>query len=319
MKKFAPPAGSWSCDMCMLDNDASKTKCVACETPKPGVKPQVLSSKPVVNSDQDLVKKFAPPADSWTCDTYMLQNKSTDNTCVACQSPQPAATKTTAATTMPSFGLSSNAAPDSSLVAKFAPPAGSWTCDTCMISNKSDDSACIACQTPKPGAKPGTVTAAGSTLGGSQTFSSSPFKFPVNNSLNSNFSSMPSIKFGVGSSDVKTKGEPTSSPYIFGSSTADQSSKSDSKQEESTAKLSTTFKFGSSSSQLSDSGIGEPKTNAVPIRFGFFPDNQTDKGESNTVTINSSVNKDNPSSGGFTFGANQASAESTNKGNTSQA
>lgn len=310
MKKFAQPAGSWSCD-----NDASNTKCVACETPKPGVKPQVLSSKQVVNSDQDLMRKFAPPEDSWTCDTCMVPNKSTDNSCVACQSLQPGATKTTAKTTMPSFGISSNAASDSSLAAKFAPPAGSWSCDTCMISNKSDDSICVACQTPKPGAKPGTVSAAGSTLGGSQTFSSSPFKFPVNNSLNSNFSSAPSIKFGVGSSDVKTKGESTSSPFIFGSSTADQSGKNDSKQEESTANLSAPFKFGSSSSQLSDSGVSEPNTNAVPFRFGSFPDNQTDKDESKKVTFNSSVNKDNPSSGGFTFGVNQATPESINKGN----
>ena len=316
MKKFTQPAGSWSCDTSMLDSDASKTKSVACETPKPGVKLQVLSSKQVVNSDQDLIKKFAPPEDSWTCNASMVQNKSTDSTGVACQSLQSGATKTTAATTMPSFGISSNAAPDSSLAAKFAPPAGSWTCDTCMISNKSDDSTCVACQTPKPGAKPGAVSAAGSTLGGSQTFSSSPFKFPVNNSLNSNFSSAPSVKFGVGSSDVKTKGESTSSPFIFGSSTVNQSSKNDSKQEESTANLSVPFKFGSSSSQPSDSGVSEPKTNAVPFRFGSFPDNQTDKDESNKVAFNSSVNKDNPSYAGFTFGVNQATPESTNEGNT---
>lgn len=308
MKKFAPPAGSGSCEMSMLNNDGSKTKCVACETPKPGM-------KPVVNVDQDLMKKFAAPSDSWTCDACMIQNKSTDSTCVACQSPQPGAAKTTAASTLPSFGISSNAAPDSSLAAKFAPPAGSWTCDTCMVSNKSDDSACAVCQTPKPGAKSGIVKVTDSIFGGSQTFSSSPFNFPVNNSLNSNFSSMPSIKFGAGSSDVKTKGESTS-PYIFGSSTADQSSKNDSKQEESATKLSATFKFGSSSSQLSNSGLEEPKTNAVPIRFGSFPDNQNDKVEPNKTTQSSSVNKNNPSSGGFTFGANQASSESTNKGNT---
>ena len=344
LQKFAPLPGSWTCDTCLVSNKATDVKCVACqsskpstgkqafkkppassndlmkkfscETPKPGVKPQVLSSKQIVNSDQDIMKKFAPPEDSWTCDTCMLQNKSTDSTCVACQSLKPGATKTTAATTMPSFGISSNVSNDSSLAAKFAPPAGSWTCDTCMVSNKSDDSTCVACQTPKPGAKPGTVSAAGSTLGGSQTFSSSPFKFPVNNSLNSNISSKPSIKFGVGSSDVKTKGEFSSSPFIFGSSTADQSSKNDSKQEEITTNLPAPFKFGSSSSRLSNSGVSEPKTNAVPFRFGSFPDSQTDKDESNKATFNSSVNKDNPSSGGFTFGANQATPESTNKGNT---
>lgn len=316
MQKFAPPAGSWSCETCLIDNDASKTKCVACQTPKPGLKPPVVSSKPVVNSDQDLLKKFAPPSDSWSCDACMVQNKSTDSTCVACQTPKPGASKTETTKALPSFGISSNAAPDNSLAAKFAPPTGSWTCDNCMVSNKSDDSTCAACQTPKPGA----ATAAGFTLGGGQTFSSSPFKFPVNNSLNANFSSIPSIKFGADSSvDTKTKGESSSSsPLTFGSSTADQSSKTDSKQEEGAGKLPATIKFGTSSSQRSDSGAGEAKANAIPFSFGSSANSNTDKDGANkpglTFGVSSSVDKDNASSGGFKFGANQATPEPANKG-----
>ena len=298
MQKFAPPAGSWSCDMCMLDNEASKTKCIACETPKPGLKPPVSSSKPIVNSDQDLV-----------------QNKSTDSTCVACQTPQPGAAKTATTKAALSFGISSNAASDNSLAAKFAPPSGSWTCDTCMISNKSDDSVCAACQTPKPGAKPGAATAAGFALGGGASFSSSPFKLPVNNSLNANFSSIPSVKFGADSSgDTKTKGESTSaSPFTFGSNTANQSSKTDSKQEESTSSLPVTFKFGSSSSsQPSDSGAGE--ANAVTFSFGSSANSHTDNKPEFTFGVSSSADKDKAISGGFTFGANQATPEPVNKG-----
>ncbi|KAL9981298.1 hypothetical protein ACROYT_G009985 [Oculina patagonica] len=316
MQKFAPPAGTWSCDTCLVDNDASKTKCVACQTPKPGAKPPVVS-KPVVNSDQDLMKKFAPPSDSWDCDTCMVQNKSTDSTCVACQTPKPGASKAATTKALPSFGSLSNAAPDNSLAAKFAPPSGSWTCDTCMISNKSEDSTCVACQTPKPGAKPGASTTAGFSLGGGQAFSSSPFKFPVNNSLNANFSSMPSIKFGADSSvDTKTKGESSSSsPFTFGSSTADQSSKTDSKQEESTSKVPATFKFGSSTLQASDSGAGEAKANAIPFSFGSSANSNTD-GANKPLNfgVSSSVDKDNTSSGAFKFGANQATPEPANKG-----
>ena len=36
----------------------------------------------------------------------------------------------------------------------FKTTAGHWTCDTCMIQNKSDATKCAACETKKPGAAP---------------------------------------------------------------------------------------------------------------------------------------------------------------------
>ena len=36
----------------------------------------------------------------------------------------------------------------------FKTAAGQWTCDTCMIQNKSDATKCAACETNKPGAAP---------------------------------------------------------------------------------------------------------------------------------------------------------------------
>ena len=38
-------------------------------------------------------------------------------------------------------------------MAKFRKPAGSWDCDTCMLSNKPEAVKCIACEASKPGAK----------------------------------------------------------------------------------------------------------------------------------------------------------------------
>ena len=38
--KFAAPSGSWECGSCMLQNKPEATKCVACETAKPGAKPK---------------------------------------------------------------------------------------------------------------------------------------------------------------------------------------------------------------------------------------------------------------------------------------
>ena len=35
---FKPKSGSWSCEICLVTNDADKLRCVACCTLKPGVK-----------------------------------------------------------------------------------------------------------------------------------------------------------------------------------------------------------------------------------------------------------------------------------------
>ena len=314
IQKFAPAAGSWDCDTCMLSNDSSRTKCVACETPKPGSKPAMVS-KLVVNSDTDLMKKFAPPSDSWSCDTCMLQNKSTDSACVACQSPKPGVPSTAKTTVTPAFGVPTNATSDNSLAAKFAPPSGSWSCDTCMVTNKGEDLTCIACQTTKPGAKPtATSTTGGFSLPGGSTFSSSPFKFGVNNSADANFSLGSSIKFGV---DTKTTTGESTVPFTFGSSTADQNSKSDSNQAESTSKLASTFRFGASSSQPSDSKAGE-SSSAPMFSFGssagnHASNNDSAKGPEFIFGVSSSSDKDKASTGGFVLGDSQTA----NKGRCS--
>lgn len=36
MKQFKKPEGSWSCDLCYVQNKAEESKCAACETPRPG-------------------------------------------------------------------------------------------------------------------------------------------------------------------------------------------------------------------------------------------------------------------------------------------
>lgn len=51
MKKFVLSVGLWLCDICMIDNDVSKIKCVVCEILKFGVKFRVLLLKYVVNFD----------------------------------------------------------------------------------------------------------------------------------------------------------------------------------------------------------------------------------------------------------------------------
>ena len=155
-QRFAPVAGSWECTSCMVNNKATATKCVACETAKPSVG-KTGSDKQEI----DLKAKFAAPKDSWECATCMVRNKNELSKCAACETIRPgispndnlklkyAADLNCVESQTSKPGSSSN----DSLKLKFAAPSGSWECPSCMIQNKSGDLKCVACQTGKPGAE----------------------------------------------------------------------------------------------------------------------------------------------------------------------
>ncbi|XP_050644009.1 nuclear pore complex protein Nup153 isoform X4 [Macaca thibetana thibetana] len=91
---------------------------------------------------------------SWQCDTCLLQNKVTDNKCVACQaaklSPRDTA-KQTGIETPNKSGKTTLSAPGTGFGDKFKPVIGTWDCDTCLVQNKPEVIKCVACETPKPG------------------------------------------------------------------------------------------------------------------------------------------------------------------------
>ncbi|XP_073787171.1 nuclear pore complex protein Nup153 isoform X27 [Danio rerio] len=162
--KFRPPAGSWNCGTCMLQNKPSDKKCVACLAPQPNTDSSKSDSKPA-EAPASISSLFAPPAGSWECDTCLVSNKPDAVKCVACDTAKPgtgvkssltllaasessSSTTTTATTTaaaLTSTGLLG-------LGDKFKKPEGAWDCDVCMVQNKAQDLKCVACLTAKPGA-----------------------------------------------------------------------------------------------------------------------------------------------------------------------
>jgi len=100
MAKFmSKKSGSWSCDICMISNDANKVKCVACETPKPGGGGAALSGSPkklesqLASTDPLMAKFLTTGADSskWSCEVCMISNPSDKDKCIACETPNPKA------------------------------------------------------------------------------------------------------------------------------------------------------------------------------------------------------------------------------------
>ncbi|XP_051729340.1 nuclear pore complex protein Nup153 isoform X1 [Ctenopharyngodon idella] len=163
--KFRPPAGSWSCGTCLVQNKSSDKMCVACLAPQPNTDSASKSdSKPAV-APASISSLFAPPPGSWDCDTCLVRNKPEVIKCVACDTAKPgtgvkssltlptlsetsstlSATTTTTATSSTTTGLLG-------FGDKFKKPEGAWDCDVCMVQNKGQDVKCVACQSSKPGA-----------------------------------------------------------------------------------------------------------------------------------------------------------------------
>lgn len=103
--KFKPVSGTWDCDTCLVQNKPEVTKCVACETPKPGtgvkpalVFPAVAENATTVSSSSNYTDvtvnlgfgdKFKKPKGAWDCSVCLVSNKAEDSKCVACQSDKP--------------------------------------------------------------------------------------------------------------------------------------------------------------------------------------------------------------------------------------
>ncbi|XP_078456597.1 nuclear pore complex protein Nup153 isoform X2 [Lampetra planeri] len=195
--RFRPPEGSWECNACMVQNQASHVTCVACQaskpTPKRATAPSSIpaaNAKPPQAAGPSLAEQFAAPPGSWDCDTCMVSNRGETSRCVACDTPRaglapkrsalapPLSTSSSssAASTFFSSGVStapasitrapaSSAPPPaytkpsaaaagaSSLASLFVRPEGAWDCDVCMVQNKAGSGSCAACQTAKPGGK----------------------------------------------------------------------------------------------------------------------------------------------------------------------
>ena len=151
------PNGSWSCDVCMITNDAGKEQCAACESPRPAAAASASNSQPVApvtsgfNWGAAGIKLPTRSTGSWSCDVCMITNDAAKDQCAACESPRPAATAPTTSASGPqpvapatggfNWGASGFKAPSN--------PTGSWSCGLCMVSNDATKDKCVCCETPR--------------------------------------------------------------------------------------------------------------------------------------------------------------------------
>ncbi|XP_050100328.1 nuclear pore complex protein Nup153 isoform X3 [Anopheles aquasalis] len=173
-------AGKWECPTCMVFNEQTINRCVACDCPQPRAKEVAGSSAMTPNQssaatsasfyDSSRSTKLVPfaqlpktGAGKWECPTCMVFNEQTINRCVACDCPQPRAKEVAGSSAMTpnqSSAATSASFYDSSRPTKLVPfaqlpktGAGKWECPTCMVFNEQTINRCVACDCPQPRAK----------------------------------------------------------------------------------------------------------------------------------------------------------------------
>lgn len=314
-------SNKWECDACMVRNDPDKSKCVACETPKPSAKPVAAAAvvKPLTTAapaDAGFKALVAQQSARWECADCMTRNDADKSSCLCCSSPKPGAKPAAAAVAsavpaaiksmfaMPATTTTTASPPSDqgfkSLVAQQS--AGKWECSACMTRNEATRSKCICCEQAKPGSTPSDTpsfsfgskpTAAGTT--------SSGFSFGVPKDADSSKEAPKSgFSFGVPASS-STATAPTSGGFSFGSKPAATTAPSSDDKPK--------FSFGSSSST----------TATTPASTGF---SFGAKPAADTTDSKSTEKKDDPKpatfgSGGFSFGATKPATDSPQKKDTS--
>ncbi|XP_068948570.1 nuclear pore complex protein Nup153 [Petaurus breviceps papuanus] len=272
--KFKPAVGTWDCDTCLVQNKAEATKCVACETPKPGTGVKQTLTLPVASENAVTVTpssssyttatdtlgfgdKFKKPKDSWECLVCCVLNKGEDSKCVACMSEKPGG----GSVPVPSSNTTSVSIPSGGFLGldKFKKPEGSWDCEMCLVQNKADDTKCVACESAKPGTKSGFIGFG--TLSSSSDSGTPSFKFGIPASASESsqtVASTRSFKFGeqggfkLGVSSDSASSNPMSGGFKFSKPIGD-------------------FKFGVKSSDCNSEESKKDSKNDSNFNFGVPP------------------------------------------------
>lgn len=320
-------AGSnkWECDACMVRNDPEKTKCVACETPKPGSKAEATKSTFSFGATPLTMSKTAPPATTtdsgfkalvaqqsakWECSDCMTRNNADQLKCACCEKAKPGSSATTPKADVPAavksmFSMPISSSSDQTFKALVAQQsANKWECSACMTRNEASRSKCACCEQAKPSSTPENAP---SFSFGSKP-SSTPAKFSFGVSQGSDGKEPPKttgFSFGVPSSSSTGSTTSTNSGFSFGSVTSTTSTTSSDDKPK--------FSFGSGSTVSA-------ATTATPASGFSFSNNPV---ASSDTTDSSKKSEKEPiapvptvGSGGFTFGTKTVTSDSTKSSET---
>ncbi|XP_007537178.2 E3 SUMO-protein ligase RanBP2 isoform X1 [Erinaceus europaeus] len=149
---FSKKEGQWDCSICLVRNEPTASRCIACNNPKSSNKSgssfvQQASSK---FGQGDLHKSGSSDFKSWDCSECFVPNEANAVKCVSCgnQRKQNLPTCTSTPATF-KFGTSETIKiPKSGFEGMFAKKDGQWDCSDCLVRNEASATKCVACQNP---------------------------------------------------------------------------------------------------------------------------------------------------------------------------
>ncbi|XP_054671416.1 nuclear pore complex protein Nup153 isoform X6 [Grus americana] len=334
--KFKTAPNTWDCDTCLVQNKPEATKCIACETPKPGTGVMPALTLPVVTDNSVTVTssssstdttvtmgfgdKFKKPKGSWDCAVCLVLNKAEDSKCVACQSDKPGSSVPVTSSSVSAFSTTSGGFLD---LDKFKKPEGSWDCEVCLVQNKAEATKCVACESAKPGTK--AELKGGAAEHTKEESTAKPiFNFSfLKPSEKETEQAKPSFAFGAQTSTSdQGAAKPTfsflsssSSSTVVPTTSANSSSVFGSAISSSNPQpVPAPFVFGQPSNTVSSSVFGNSAESAASQSFGFSQENKPATTTSSTGTaltsflFGSGASSTNAANSGFTFGATTTSS-----------
>ncbi|XP_036113047.1 E3 SUMO-protein ligase RanBP2 isoform X3 [Molossus molossus] len=163
---FSVKEGQWDCSVCLVQNEANATKCVACENPRKQNLPTSVSAPAAAykfgaseiskTPKSGVDNMFAKKDGQWDCSVCLVRNEANATKCAACQNP--GVPSLSAAVTAPaSFKFSTSEtgkATKNGFEGMFTKKEGQWDCSVCCVRNEANTTQCVACQNPSTQSQP---------------------------------------------------------------------------------------------------------------------------------------------------------------------
>ncbi|KAK2092897.1 E3 SUMO-protein ligase RanBP2 [Saguinus oedipus] len=165
---FTMKEGQWDCSVCLVRNEGSATKCIACENPSKQNQPTSATPIPASLETSKAPKggfenMFLKKEGQWDCSVCLVRNEASATKCIACQNPSKQ-NQTTSASSTPA-SLETSRAPKSGFEGMFIKKEGQWDCSVCHVQNENASLKCVACDASKSTHKPIAEAPSAFTLG----------------------------------------------------------------------------------------------------------------------------------------------------------
>ncbi|KAM5322208.1 E3 SUMO-protein ligase RanBP2 isoform 1-T1 [Glossophaga mutica] len=157
---FSIKEGQWACSVCLVQNEESSTKCVACENSRKQSLPTSVpaaaafkfgASEICKTPNSEFEDMFAKKDGQWDCNVCLVRNEANTTKCAACQNPGKPSLSTSVGPVPASFKFSTSEtsnATKSGFEGMLTKKEGQWDCSICLVRNEASTTKCTACQNP---------------------------------------------------------------------------------------------------------------------------------------------------------------------------